>query len=757
MANIKSYNNDYVRFYIDSALFGKQLMHIEPGGWDDDNLELDRAKNHGIFNKFSNTLEFYKKYKDTIEDTFKTLGNNSSLYLIKEELLDDGDNVKFIEVYRGKADWETKKIVDNVLKIKFNSNQIEDLIKANEDDEFELDRLNTIDDKPMDELKIQKVEIKGRTLTSNSVSALAKKDIYQDNELFRINNNYTSGYIAKTRIISRGFDRHSSVETVGYNLDDGDNDGLPNNMFIVESTQQEDNQELNLKFDIDIDYKINGYSTPEQNRQDLYFQIILSKIQRNQISANVFEYEEIENYILFEDNSQDLKNNWEQTTDFRTLKDTFLKTVNLEWNQGLVLRYYTNVLPGPMNRSSIYAMINFRKQNILFDTTSFVEASPSLNCIFLHDAYSRLINIITNDKTLFYSKYFGNIELGYNKDGKGGLIGLINGYWIRDFDKETPKYKAPQLSFKNLLKSTNATFNVGMGTESINNKTRVRVEEVKYFYQNLVMIHLGKATNVEREYDKDLYFSSLEFGQTRGGDYDNDTGLDEPNFNANYITPDRKSINKYRKISRIRSDGTEMEILRRKPQIDYPEKDYGSDSHNWYLDLKRKGGNFTQKDWFDRLSELPEGINSPETYRNFHFTPLRMMFRHGWIISSGLQPYKNRNIQFSNSKLNANLKTKLINDNQAFQENLPNGLEVGVLNRPRMLPETVKFEIKLSKEILNKIYSKSRVYYNGEYENIPNYYFRFSWINENNKYETGYLMNMRPENLGKFTMQKANN
>ena len=740
MANIKALNKDYVRFYIESSIFGKDLMDNEPGGWNDDNLELDRALNHGIFNKFSNSLSFYKKYKDLIENTFNIGGNNVSLFLIKEELLNIDGVTKFVEVYRGRADWETKRILDNVLSIKFNSNELEDLLIANEDDELELDRLDTIDDEAIEPLEYNSTTILGRELTANNHSKASGPGYFFATRLYPI-----------TEIIIRGFDRHSSVDQ------SSSNEIEASTMFIVASTGIENLVSLEMEFTFDLEYYWRNRFSFGGNQTGYLpngqFDIDIIKVKRQNEQYNI-----IEETNIYSDNSEDFRNEG-SVNDKIYLNMQYNHSTDLNWDEGMLLRFsfYNKKSTDLLLSDPNFGVLLYNNIDIKFTAKTFKGPSIDLKSLFIHDAFARLTEIIANDKSLFYSKYFGRTELGYAQDGEGGLMGLINGYWIRDFNEESEKYKSIQLSFKNLRDSVNCMFNTGMGTQIINNKKVIRIEEVKYFYQNKKVINLGQANNVERKYDNKLYFSGLEFGQDKGGTYDNDTGLDEPNVENRYTTPDRKSSNKYRKISKIRSDETEMELLRRKPQVDFPEEDFGSDSHNWFLDLKRAAGNrFIQNSWFDKLQSIPEGINNPESYRAFFFTPLRMMFRHGWIIRSGLEPYVNKLIKFASSKLNSNLRTHFIGQENSYQENIPESIEVGVLDRPRMLPVTVSFEAKLSKDVLRKIYETTRVFYNGSYENIPNYYFMFEWINENGEKELGYLMNMKPENLGKFTMQKAN-
>jgi hypothetical protein len=757
MANVSANRTDYVRFYIQSEIFGRVLMTNEPGGWNDDDLELDRAKHHGIFNKFSNSLKFYKNYRDIIENTFEEIGNSAFLYLIKEELVDTGDDIKWVEQYRGKADWETKKIKDGVLEIKFNSNDLEEKLAANETDEMEIETTVSIDDVEIGELQKFKTSLLGRTLVSNASSESAETD-----GLWKVmQTGSKASFSALTQITAQGPPRHSSVDT--NNVFD-----LASNMFFVDSVDEENTVTLNIKIESEFEsyYQIfdNINNQPLGNLDVLQHRLILTKYVRN----NAFPggYQPIESFIVSETDVAITRN--ESNPQSTIASGSF--QIEVGYEEGLTLFHvygkdfsdvggnFAFLMPQPPI-GGIYgrSFINVIKQTISFNESSFEEPSIDLSCIFVHDAFQRLIQIIADDKDLFYSKYFGRTELGYAEDGPGAIIGLMSGFWIRAFDEQSERYKSPKFSWKKLLDSCNAVFNVGMGTHLINGKKVVRVEDVKFFYQNEVVVALGQVSNVEREYDKSLYNSGIEMGYNKGGDYENEAGLDEPNTKTSFVTPDRKSKNKYQKISDIRADETEMEIIRRKPQLLFPDEDTGSDEHNWFVDLKRAfNGKFEQVSWEDRLEELPSGVNNPETFRSFLFSPLRMLFRHGWIIRAGLEKTLTKTIKQVSSVANSNLVTHFIGEDQAYAENLPNGLEVNKLQRSRMLPEFVSFEYDLDRETYNKIYGTTRILYNGSYEDVPNYYFKFSWINEKQEIEYGYLLNMKPSDLAKFKMQKSN-
>lgn len=751
MAEVSIDRNSYVKFYIKTPIHGVVEMINPPGGWRDDDLELNRSQQHGIFNEFTNELEFYKKYRDIIENTFQELGNNVSVYLIKKQLEDTVNGVMFIEKYRGRADWETKVIKNGVLKIKFNSNDLEELIEANETDEIEIETTTSIDGEDIGEMETFLTSLSGRNIAFRGESILD-----QDNQP---NYNQFSNkvwFTPRTKLIAKGEERHVSVDSNYANIIDPSDYGLNNgessavgfaiydkgnvasNAFFVDTVEEQ-----SLAF-LKVDYHIKCRCyAPSTNRT---FQISIAYKAKNYGDG----YTTIHRDVLFQ-----------QTVQYgEPLNVDIQGSVNYDTPHNvavvLVYRWFsTSFNENVPNFYSWRTTVSYQRLKVTGYT--YYEPSLDLSFVFVHDVFERLLQILTNKKGLFYSKYFGRTELGYENDGEAGLIGLMSGYWARAFSHESEKYKPPKFDWKKLLESCNAVFNVGMGTEIHNNIKKARIEKIKYFYQQQVVVKLGQVSNLERKYDKTLYHSGIEIGYNKGGDYENEIGLDEPNTLTKFTTPDRKSKNKYRKISDIRSDEYGLEKIRRKPELLYPDEDTRGDEHNWFLDLKRAfNGKFQQTDWNDRLESEPIGINDPATYRAYFFTPLRMLFRHGWILRAGLSTYLNKKIKYISSKANTNLQTHFISESQPYQENLPEGLLVNKLERSRFLPVEINFEHSVDDNLINLIYGKTTVMYEGSLEDIPNYYFKFSWINEKQETETGYLMNFKPSKLGKFKMLKAN-
>jgi len=739
MGNVHSQNSDYVVWVLKSEFANSLRLTQEPDGWDDEDYQLDRHKSyHGIFTSFTNSLTFRKDAIDYINLAYQIGGINTNLYLTRYKLRDIDGEIKYVQDYFGLADYSTKVEKDNGLEIKFNSNELEELIKSHEADVFEIERMTSIDDDELEILDLFNVKIQGRSISGIGESVVDlevnKADffgtIYQKVPIrTKVSSLNYATVITKT--ISPGAERFNAVTS---------NEALTEmstgNMFF----DRTDTQEV---VEMDVNYAFKGFFSANGGGQS------------GTVRAAIVIHE-WDGVNWFEVSSQIVKSwTWNAASAYRFDFD-FQGTQNIKdllYNQGVAIVFY---ISNPGNGTFPYGDMYFSEHNTRVATSDFYEASSNLKFAFVHDCINRLMYILTGEQDRFYSRYFGRTELGYNLDGIGGLIGMISGFWVRAFDPSSKRYKSLQISLKDALESVQAVFNIGIGVESHNLKQRLRTEELEYFYQNEVVIRLPfQVSNVERSVDKDLFFSGTEFGYQYGGEYESQVGLDEPNTRTKSVTPIRKSKLKYRKVSKVRSDETGMELTRRKPQAQFPEEDTSQDEHNWFLDLKRSDTiGYEQNGWEDRLEEIPSGVSIPDNYRSMFFTPLRMMFRHGFVLRSGLEPYYNKPIKYASSAANSELTTWTKGEAKAYKEN--EDILVADLDRARFLPEEIKLNHPVSDDLMDNILGSTKTFYKGEYENIPNIYFKFEWLNEYGEYETGYLLNLKPKGDGEFTFQKAN-
>lgn len=738
MADIISQYSNYEIFVLKAENTYSLELQTEPEGWKDSDPQLDRnADYHGIFTSFTSSLIFRGEAADYIENAYSIGGINTNLRLIRYKLKDIDGDVKYVEVDSSLADFKTKQKKDGGLSIKFNSNELEDIIKSHQSDDFELERLTSIDDKEISAFNLFKTHLSGRNITGIGETNV-NENVYSEyrpefNKTYQLihlmspnyNTELRAGTIV-TKYISEGDYRFSTVDSQPVD------DPTSSNMFYVRTDVV--GETANVKVSYDINMVMIGYEDG----------IIQARLLVKEWNGSFFSTANEFNL----NSSTDLNFSNNRTKEVQFKGDIEIDT--LLYNQGLMIEY-TLVRSGhPFRRVKLL----FDKHIVKVISSTFQEDSTNLSVSFVHDVVSRLMYILTGDKERFYSKYFGRKELGYKQDGEGGLIGMISGFWIRQFDSSSDRYKSMQISLKDIISSTQAVFNVGVGIETFNNKQRLRFENLKYFYQPTVTIRLpNQVANVVRTLDSNLFFSGTELGYEYGGDYEDTVGLDEPNTVTKTVTPIRKSDKKYVFKSKVRSDGTGLELTRRKPQLLFPEEDTSQDEHNWFLDLKRDTLGFREKLWPDRLQEEPTGINSPESYSGMFFTPLSMLFRHGFVIRAGLEHYYDKLIKYASSSSNSKLKTFFTGKQKSYYEN--SDILVSELDRPRFLPDIIEFEHAVDDDLMDIIMGKTRTLVEGQYEEVLNFYFKIEFLNEDEELETGYLLNLKPKD-GKFTVQKAN-
>jgi hypothetical protein len=748
MGNIHSQNSNHVVWSLKSEYAPTLRLDQEPDGWDDEDYELTRHKTyHGMFISFSNSLVFRKESIEYIKLAYQLGGVNTNMYLTRHKLKDVDGDIKYVQDYFGLADFSTMVEKQNGIELSFNSNELEELMKSHEGDSFEIERYYSIDDTYIGQAELHKIKLEGRTITAGG-----EQDVDLDQNTAVIG----------TKTYQRIPVREVGVDTFGYSnmlsrlIAEGDkrfvktdlNSTLlmlgSDNMFY---NREQDDQSviINLEFVYDIKGFFK-YTVPPQ-ADNVFAKIAIVKAEYD-IDTTLHTQTSITNL-------------WTQTIETWRPKDAdfpfefqgrhTIKELKANESVAIVMYIESNV-DGQNTTGSFY----IEKHNIRSFSSPYYEASTNLTFTFFHDTLDRLMKIITGDEGRFYSNYFGRTEAGYEVDGFGGLIGLMSGFWVRAFDRSSAKYKSLQISLKDALASAQAVFNVGIGVETFELKQRLRVEELEYFYQNTVSVRLPIQINdVVRKVDKQLFFSGTEFGYEYGGEYDSDIGLDEPNIKTYSTTPIRKSNLKYRRVSKIRSDETGLELARRNPQAESSDKDTAQDSHNWFLDLKRSwGSGYEQTAWEDRLVSEPTGVTQAENYKSMIFTPLRMLLRHGFILRSGLEPYLSKYIKYSKSESNTTLTTHTIGEASPYKEN--DDVMVRDLDRSRFLPEVITFKHAVSDELMDLIKGSTRIFYNGKYETIPNVYFKFEWINELQELESGYLLSMKPKGEGSFTFQKAN-
>ena len=788
MSDSRNENSDYVRFVLQYENQETLVLDKSPGGWDEDSLEIVRnTKYHGITTQFTNALKFTRESKDFINSSYEKGGLNTNMYLIKYTLRENKvyntsqytsntNDIAWEEMYRGLADFNTLKEKDGIVEINFKSDELEDVLKSHESEDFELNRKESIGysgfnlEGDLSFFGQQEMTIKGRDISANGKSFNLNSS--EEALLYPNDTNgsrYDRRWSIPTQFVTKGFKRHVEINDVVYDF--SDKLGVQSTFFYNDSLDRLLFATTTLKITLDnlqFDFLDNSfpYALSDQN---LYLIVQRWKFDE---SSNSYIKDGAYNVNNTSYAMQSPINDYKEIN-LTALDENDYKTA---WSlQFVMTRKDNNTYGGavPLLRYQLPANgYKIELENIDY----YQDYGTKYRFSHLNDIGSRLLEIMTGQKQKFYSKFLGrNIDnyptpvtgvtpiyqdYNYKVTGEAGNTGVIHGFALRNFNESNLLYKSITTSFKDYIKSLQSIFNVGLGIESSQYGQRVRVEELKYFYQDSVSVKLpNQITNVSRVIEPKMFVSSATIGATKGGDYELGIGLDEPNIKAKYTLPLMKTDNKYDKESKYRSDDIGMEESRRKLWWLNEQEDSSGDNNLWLLDLKTPSLDnnyiYEQLDWQDVLAQAPTGISNPDSYRSWRFTPKRCLKRHEWVLRAGLEHdiYMSQKLSLASSNSNVNLSTQYIGESQPVSEKEP--IIVRNMERARLLPETIKFTHPIDDNLLNLILGKKRVFIGGEMEDVPNWYFKFEWTNEKGKLETGYLKSFKPKN-DEFEFYKAN-
>lgn len=740
MGNINPTYNDRVRYTLKNNQMGDAII-VAPVGWNDDEKEYARNEQyHGIFAKFSNSLKFVGDGADYIQLVLDLYGINEQIELVREERHPKTD--VWTLTYSGFLDLSTWQRENNRVSVKFNSGGLEQLLKSRETEKIEIDRLTTIDGKPILDINPIKVELEGRKIFLKT-----KYNIKPGENSFEMSNQTNgqtrgSTYPFPLALVNKSHENaHSPIpgSRVGDDTWERSGSGETGLMFFAVSDKD---RVLRIKFS--ITFKVNV-----TNFDDINFFAFWVRLAHYKDGSS---YNLRQNRFLY---SSD--NYWAIHNQTFTINFDEDVTVLAGDSLGLVCDQNFDGENGHSAHLNIY--ISNINGELLIDENSFHEKTET-KAMLAHELVDRLVTIATSKEGAFYSNFLGRTDIGYPADGKGSLTACTHGFWVRGFDKlpipsEVPKvenlFKPLTTSFKDCVSSLDAVWCAGIGIENINNKERVRFEELSYFYNRNVLVRLpNQVKNVKRSISADKYYSSVEVGYELGGTYEEACGLDEYNAKSTYTTVINRIKNTFQKLSKYRADSYGMEFARRKQKSLNDTEDTPYDSHVFFMDLKRGITSiFKQRKWQDDFSQAPTGVFSPETATNLRFSPFNCMLRHSWLFSGGFKTYMSDYLRYGSSTANSNLKTKFIGGNE-YAEN--GNIINSELKQARFVPEEIEFEHICDFDIMQQINGSTNILGT----EIPNFYGLVEFVNEKNEIERGFLMNLKPNGKGQWKVLKAN-
>jgi len=543
--------------------------------------------------------------------------------------------------YRGNLDLSTKEREGNQLSIKFNSGGIEQTLKARESEQVEIDRTTTIDGKSITALQPISVALEGRRIFLKSKWEAPTTDnwisLHSESNDGNVRNQ-TAGI--PLTVINKS---HEEAQEVLVGNNSSENNGTNGMMFFANSDK---GRRLHIKIP-EITFL---YSIDEVQIDGTHFQISITKF-RNGISYN--DPQRISIFYLH------TGNNSIRTGNGKTFSINYDGFIDVEVGESLAIEAWQHVDFHNDNNARLNITLSNIKGTLFIEEDSFFDKSSS-NAILIHELMDRSVTIATGQENAFYSDFLGRTDLGYSVDGPGSLMAATHGFWVRGFDKfpipsEVPKienlFKPLTTSFKDAVTSIDAIHNIGIGIETIGSRERIRLEPKSYFFNNNVTIRLpNQIKKAKRSVAVEYYYSKIEVGAEKGGNYEEANGLDEFNTKSTYTTVIDRVKGDYSKVSKYRTDSYGLEFARRKPKSENDTEDTPYDTDVFLLDLKRGPtvGVFEQRKWRDDFEKAPTGIFDPDSATNLRFSPFNCLIRHSWWFAPVL--------------LDINVKTAFEND-----------------------------------------------------------------------------------------------
>ena len=726
----------------------------EPVGYENDTRSYERDKDsRGFTIKTDIDLEFYGNGADYIYNLFQTYGINEKCTLTKYERdvlsLSESFKIRYIQ----EIDLGTCKRHSRTGKVTVNATQggLYDDIKNRESDEYDLISTLSADNEEIGSIKTVPFSPRPRSLfleslltkefegyRVNSVPRDAGGEITRGIKTIPLEIEYKSGDRVQTPFNSSAT---SNTTDDSQSLEIGSVTDIGNMFFWRSDIDREE-----FTFNVDLKYIVTAIINRRIVLSTFRFNLVLIK------SAQ--DVDNPQNDLVIE---REILQTFDNTIVFgeqQSFSQSFNTTLNKNESIGICFEVFATTTNGGLFSSpaviQLYMDVSESKLTIQ-DGQDY--ASTTSRAIKPLDFFNRIVQKITGKDNLVVSSVFGN-------GGEYENILIDNGFWARGFpdnytdssgDEQSLQMK---ISFKDAFESFNYLEPLCWFTFYDGNVEKIRIEKATYTQQNFIGVDLGSVDNINYESSKIDFFSNISIGHSQSMEYEEISGLDEPNGLSELSTFITRSKSKYSAVSKIRTDAVGYELIRRKNYLEYPKEDTSRDSNLWMHDAKPQNtGVYTHNLWNDSingnqlLDELPKGVFRPENLWNFRLSPMnRLFYGHSYSIKRGLYHFPKKSINFSSSNSNQNLIT--ISNGVTLKEN--GSLLIENLPKPRVEAEMIDFTFKMTQEIEDKLLGFRSV--NGVL--VPNYFGLIKYI-EKGEEKYGRLTKLDSSDEAKVNLIKA--
>jgi len=275
--------------------------------------------------------------------------------------------------------------------------------------------------------------------------------------------------------------------------------------------------------------------------------------------------------------------------------------------------------------------------------------------ILLHEAFQRIAQFHTNQLDCFRSDLLGRPEIvidgdtPYTADGDAALIVLTNGGNLRSLEN-----KKIFASMRDILEFVNMLQCAGVGFESIDGKSVMRLEKKEYFYDKTTkVLSLGRVYNIKKRLNPKLYYNQIEVGYNGKIDIGQTNAIDEINTVRRFGIPVINTKNQLKVSTKMRSGGYQIEAQRR---LTFSTSDGKLDDENFAVSVIRDGENFVTKK--DEGYTGFYNVFDPASSYNLDLSPARALKNWLKIVASSLIRSTSKLLKFTYGEVNYTAGTK---------------------------------------------------------------------------------------------------
>jgi hypothetical protein len=307
--------------------------------------------------------------------------------------------------------------------------------------------------------------------------------------------------------------------------------------------------------------------------------------------------------------------------------------------------YWSLYVEGRINSGPGYTgVFNF---NLSFIEKSLGEPDTQVNCFFPHEAFTRLIQLMTSEtdqNKLFYARPFGRTDSEFvayppSLSGLGSRLAITNGFNLRGFPN-----KPFNVNIKDLFKTFDSILNLGLGYDRLLDRFYI-AQKSDFYKADYLMFDIGEVKELVIKPYKNGYYNNILSGFDCDGQYEKFQGAHEFNVQTEHsISLLVKNQIDLRAPHFLDSVG--IELTRRKQYITHASEDTKYDDN---IIIVRTNGSETIQGGTNE-----SGFVGIEEYYNLELTPRENLIRWSNILRIGM--WKDAvSIKFVSSKKKINI------------------------------------------------------------------------------------------------------